>query len=278
MRRLWWVCLGLVAALCLGAGRADATVPPDTVDPLAPIDTTPVTTAPPVTMVPGPLPPAAGPLVVVPPGCAVPASASAVFIGQLIATDQPPSTARFHLDSILSGSLDGYVGGGDVDVRYGEEAKFLTLGTHYVIGVTVDNESGVLLSTVREAAPLFAGDAVIGANDSDIDCPRVEDPVRTLLVDGRPVDTGVLTPLKGHSGSLLAAVLKPLIIAFGVLVALVLLKHLLFATGRSVRETVDSIGAVQHQRPPRRRRHGAAEPESDQSLPEGNELAAEQLA
>jgi len=271
MRRLWWVCLGLVAALCLGAGRADATVPPDTVDPLAPVDTTPVTTAPPVTMVPGPLPPAAGPLVVVPPGCAVPPAATAVFVGQLIATDQPPSTARFHLDRILSGSLDGYVGAGDVDVRYGEGAKFLTLGTQYVIGVTVDNESGVLLSTVREATPLFAGDAVIGANDSDIDCPRVEDPVRTLLVDGTAVDTGVLTPLKGHGGSLLAAVLKPLVVAFGALLALVLLKHLLFATGRSVRETVDSIGSVQYERPPRRRRHGVPSPE-------GDELAAEHLA
>jgi len=260
MRRLSWLCLGVLAALCLGAGRADATAPPGTVDPAAPVDTTPATTAPPATMAPGPLPPPAGPLVAVPPGCAVPAPATAVFVGQLIATDQPPSTARFRLERVLAGSLDGYVGLGDVDVRYGEEARFLTVGTHYFIGVSVNLETGALLSTVREAAPLFAGDAVIGANDSDIDCPRVEDPVRTLLVDGTPVDTGVLTPLKGHAGSLVAAVVKPLVVAFAALVALVLLKQLLFATGRSVREMVDSIGSMPAPRSPRRRRHGAGLP------------------
>jgi hypothetical protein len=151
-------------------------------------------------------------------------------------TDQPPTTARFRLDRILAGSLDGYAGGNLVDVRYGQETHFLEIGTQYIVGVAVDAESGLLASTVREATPLFGGDAVIGANDSDIDCPRVEDPVRTLLADGTPVDTGVLTPLKGQGSSLLSAVLRPLAVAFGVLVALVLVKHLVFGVGRSLRE------------------------------------------
>ena len=37
---------------------------------------------------------------------------------------------------------------------------------------------------------------MIGANDSDVKCPRVEDPARTLQADGTSVETGVLAPLE----------------------------------------------------------------------------------
>ncbi len=226
-------------AVLLWSGRATAGVPPtEPVDPAAPVDTgVPVeTVTPATTLPPGVLPPALGPLVVVPPGCSAPAPARAVFVGQLANTDQPPTTARFRLDRVLAGNLDGYAGGNLVDVRYGEETHFLELGTQYIVGVAVDAESGLLVSTMREATPLFGGDAVIGANDSDIDCPHVEDPVRTLQADGTPVDTGVLTPLKGQRSSMMGAVLRPLAVAFGVLVGLVLVKHLVFGIGRSLRE------------------------------------------
>ncbi len=227
-------------AVLLWSGRATAGVPPtEPVDPAAPVDTgVPVeTVTPATTLPPGVLPPALGPLVVVPPGCLAPAPAQAVFVGQLANTDQPPTTARFRVESVLAGNLDGYTGGGNlVDVRYGEGTRFLELGAQYVVGAAVDAETGVLVSTVREATPLFGGDAVIGANDSDIDCPRVEDPVRTLRADGTPVDTGVFTPLKGGGSSMMSAVLRPLAVALGVLVALVLVKHLLFGIGRSLRD------------------------------------------
>ena len=242
-----------MAVLAWG-GHAHATVPPT--------EPAPTDTSAPTTTAPSELPPAMGPLVVVPSGCAVPVPATAVFRGTITLVDDAdrPTTFRFHVDSVLAGSLDGYAVGELVDVRFGEEARFLIVdgdyeGRTYILGVAPDPSTGLLTSTVREAAPLFGGDAVIGANDSDIDCPRIEDPVRTLLPDGLAVDTGVLTPLKGEGSSLMMAVLTPLAVALGVLVALVLFKHLLFAVGRSLRD----IGSDHAEVPPtRQRRHREA--------------------
>lgn len=244
MRRARWVCLGLLAVMSW-SGSASAVPPTDPVDPLAPVDTV----APDATLAPGELPPALGPLVVVPTGCAVPEPATAVFVGRLADTDVPPTTARFRLDRVLAGSLEGFVSGRLVDVRYGDETRFLTIGSQYVIGVAVSASTGVLVSTVREAAPLFGGDAVIGANDSDIDCPRVQDPVRTLMADGGPVDTGVLTPMKGQSRALLSAVLRPFAVAFAVLLLLVAVKLAVFAVGRSLRDVSFAQPAPKKTRP-----------------------------
>ena len=259
MRRARWVCLGLLAVMGWG-GRAWATspTPPDpaasvdtvvTVAPAVPVDTVAASTSP----APGELPPAQGPLVVVPTGCAVPAPAAAVFVGHLANTDVPPTTARFRLEGLLAGSLEGFVSGGLVDVHYGDETHFLTIGARYIVGVAISESTGLLISTVRQAAPSFGGDAVISANDSDVNCPRVEDPVRTLTADGGPVDTGVLTPMKGHGASLLSAVLRPFAVAFAILLLLVLMKHAIFAVGRSLRDvsftasTPKKMRARQHQ-------------------------------
>ncbi len=258
MRRVFWISLGLVAALCC-SGRAFATPPTDPSDPAAPTDTA----APTSTLAPGELPPAQGPLVVVPSGCVVPTPARAVFIGRLTNTDEPPTTARFVVLSLLAGDIDGYTGGNLVDVHYGDETRFLTIGDRYVVGVAVDPTNGLLVSTVREAAPLFGGDAVIGANDSDIDCPRVEDPVRTLHADGSAVDTGVLTPLHGEGPALLSAIARPFLIAFAVLLLLVLVKHSIFAVGASLRQMANSEPVPRAPRPPRQpRQHRPAEPVS----------------
>jgi hypothetical protein len=59
------------------------------------------------------------------------------------------------------------------------------------------------------------------------------------MPNGSPVDTGVLAPLRGNSASLLDAVLRPLGIALAALLGLVLLKHLVFAIGRTVRDSVE---------------------------------------
>jgi len=253
------MCLGLLAVMSWG-GHASATPPTEPDDPTAPVDTV----APSTTLAPGELPPAVGPLIVVPTGCAVPAPATAVFVAQLAYTDVPPTTARFRVERVLAGSLDGFVSGRLVDVHYGAETRFLTIGSHYVIGVAVSASTGVLVSTVREAAPLFGGDAVIGANDSDVDCPRVEDPVRTLTADGGPVDTGVLTPLKGQGSSLLSAVLRPFAVAFAVLLLLVLVKHTIFAVGRSLRDVSFAEPAPKKMRP---RRHQPGSPAVEQPSP-----------
>lgn len=191
--------------------------------------------APPDTTVPPPAVP--GPLVVVPEGCTAPDPAAAVFTGTLVAFDDigRPTTARFLVTRTLAGDLGTYLVGGLVDVRYDSEARFLEPDVPYVVGVRRDPATGVLVSTVREAAPLFGGDAVIGFYDSDTDCPRVEDPVRTLFADGTSVESGVLAPLSGQGGALLWAVARPLLWSLLALVVLVGCKQVLVGAVRTAR-------------------------------------------
>jgi hypothetical protein len=87
-------------------------------------------------------------------------------------------------------------------------------------------------------------------NVSDVDCPRVEDPIRTLSEDATSVESGVLTPLSRARGDLFHAIFDPLAVAFVVLVGLVGLKLLIFAVARAVRD----IGSEQAVRRGRRRR------------------------
>ena len=174
------------------------------------------------------------PLVVVPTGCNIPPAPVAVFVGTLAAVDT--TTARFAVQQIRAGSLDGYAVNTIVDVRYNDDTRFLHTGQQYLVGAIPDPIQGVLTSKVRVAAPLFGGDAVIGIDDTDLRCPRVEDGVKTLLTDGSDVDTGVLAPLKTAKRSVARAIVKPLAIAFGVLFFLVAVKLLIFAMVRAARE------------------------------------------
>ena len=81
-------------------------------------------------------------------------------------------------------------------MRYGIDTKYLEKGEQYLVGASVDPAAGVLVvEGPRAAEPLFGGDEVIGAAESDVDCPVIDDPVRTLPLDGTPVDAGVLSPL-----------------------------------------------------------------------------------
>lgn len=189
----------------------------------------------PASTLPGGLPAPAGPLVVVPAGCAQPAAAVAVFDGVVLGSTV--NVARFEVRRVLAGSIAGYeVAPGVVDVVYGDDVRFLVTGERYTVGVGTD-ETRLLRSSLRDPRPLFGGDAVIGLDDSDIDCPSLDDPVRTLLADGTPVEAGLLTPLRGSGGELVRAVLIPFVVALGVLLALVVVKHLMFAFGRSLRDS-----------------------------------------
>lgn len=185
----------------------------------------------------GGVPGAAGPLVVVPAGCATPPAAAAVFDG--IVTALSVDSARFEVQRLLAGSLSTYEVAPDVvDVVYGEETRFLTLGQRYIVGARSD-ATRLLYSAVDDPTPLFGGDAVIGLNDSDIDCPHVDDPVRTLLPDGTPVEASLLTPLHGARSELLRAIVLPVGVAVAVLLALVVVKHLVFAFGRALRDSIE---------------------------------------
>ncbi|MEI7547368.1 MAG: hypothetical protein WCK21_04835 [Actinomycetota bacterium] len=242
MRRMLLACLGPMAAIVTVAWCGHVVAGPSTgADPASSgttttvVDTSASTTT---TMLP-----AKGPLVIIPVGCSNPVPAFSVFTGRIIAVDDPdqPTTARFSVDRQLYGDLGPYLITGETDVVYGSEARFLTVGVDYIVGVRADEAPGRLVSTVREKAPLFGGDAVIGVNDSDTACPRLEDPVRTFRADGTAVDTGVLTPLHGHRQELMWALLKPLLLALVALIALVLLKLSVFALARALREMSDGV-------------------------------------
>lgn len=170
----------------------------------------------------------------------MPAPALAVFRGRVINIDEPPTTAQFRVLSMLAGTLDGHSSVNRVLVVYGQEASFLKIGVEYIVGVRLDPDTGRLISRILRPAPLFGGDAVIGLNDTDLECPRVEDPISTLLGDGSSVDSGVFTPLKDSEKNLVAAVLQPLAIALAILIGLVLVKAFLVAMGRSLRESTGS--------------------------------------
>jgi len=188
------------------------------------------------------------PLVVVPAGCASPEPATVVFIGTLVATDA--ATARYRAGDVRAGSLAGYVISDQVDVKYDRETRLLEPGRRYLVGAAIDAETGSLRSRVAPPVPLFGGDAVVGVDDSDVPCPVLEDPVRTLAADGGSIDSGLFTPLRDSKGRILLAVARPFALAFAILVVLVVLKHLVFGLGRSLGE----IG--EGERPARPRRSG----------------------
>ncbi len=261
MRRLLTT-ISVVAAFGAWPHVARAT-PPDTAPPEAvPVDTTPGDTTPVDTTQVGSTPAgpsgpiatvapasgsAPGDLVIVPAGCASAPPAAAVFAGTLQA--RGAESARFHVEQVRAGSLDGFALGDLVDVGYGSDVRYLDDGESYLVGVAADAQSGRLTSKVREPQPLFGGDAVIGINDSDVSCPAIEDPVRTLHADGTALDVGVLTPLHGSKRRLLRAILRPLLLAFAALAVLAAIKLLGQAAFRSAMVADETIAARRRHRP-----------------------------
>lgn len=178
-------------------------------------------------------PPVSTPNTTIPAGCELPTPVQATFVGRLTATDR--RTGRFEVAQIRGGSLEGFSVNGLVDVDYGDDIRFLESGAEYLVAVGVDTESGRLESKVRDPEPLFGGNQVIGIEERPLDCPEVEDAVRTLLTDGSSVESGVLAPLSTDRSGLTRAVLLPALWVFGGLVALAVWANAVRALGRRVR-------------------------------------------
>ena len=168
----------------------------------------------------------------IPAGCPTPMSPQMVFVGEL--TEIGDSTATYRVIQIRAGIPAGYVTNDMVEVRYGQDAKFLKAGERYLVGAASDTYSPILISKVREEAPLFGGDAVIGVGDSGT-CPRIEDPVRTLNEDGSSIDTAVLSPMRGSAPILVVLLVFSVALALVVLVAAVLLRTMLRGAARGFR-------------------------------------------
>jgi len=159
-------------------------------------------------------PAAADPLIPIPEGCAAPLQPHVVFVGEVV--DRDYRTVRFEIDRIRAGDPDPFGFDGDqVDVRYGLDAQYLDDGGTYLVSAVVHPDLGLLTSRVSEPIEHFGGDEVIGVSETDVDCPAFEDAMRTLHVDGTPVEASVLEPFFGAKPRILAALLIPPAVAFG---------------------------------------------------------------
>ena len=170
----------------------------------------------------------------IPAGCAIPMAPQMVFVGELLSISD--STATFRVIQVRAGTASGYINNDTVEVRYGQDTKFLDTGTRYIVGAASDPFSPLLVSKVRENAPLFGGDAVVGVNGSTGSCPNLEDPVRTILENGTSIDTGVLKPLLENKSLVIVAILIAIAVVVGGLFALVMTRQVSRQAARGIRQ------------------------------------------
>ncbi|MDQ3737550.1 MAG: hypothetical protein M3337_00090 [Actinomycetota bacterium] len=185
-------------------------------------------------------------LIPIPAGCTTPAPATVVFVGQLV--DRDETTARYELRQIRDGSPGDRVRSNLLDVRYDMDAKYLTVGNQYLVGAAVDPDDDVLVSKVRSEQPLFGGNEIVDVGETDIECPVLEDPVRTLTVTGRSIDSGVLTPIVSAQDRVLRAVLVPALVGIGAIAALAMLRWILTGAWRGATVAVDASRETSRQR------------------------------
>ncbi len=164
-----------------------------------------------------------------PVGCGSPISAQAVFVGTVV--ERTEIDATFRVDTLRAGTLTGFADGGDADgegavvkVRYGRDVSFLDLNGVYLVGTVIDTATSLLSSSVRDNQDLFGGNQIAGIDES-VSCPQVENPGRTLLIDGQPVDTAILSSFFDQPLRLFMALVLPMTLVFVVLVALVFMRR-----------------------------------------------------
>jgi len=166
----------------------------------------------------------------IPASCFIPTRVQATFVGRLSASDR--RTARFEVTQMRGGSLDGYSVASLVDVQYDEDVRYLNLDQNYIVAVGIDEASGVLYSKIRDPEPLYGGSQVVGVN-SGVKCPEVEDAVRTLTMDARSVESGVLAPLKDSKTKIARAFLLPFLWVFGGLFGLATIRAFIVTVYRT---------------------------------------------
>lgn len=233
--------LGVAAAACIlvpavATAQQDddsttTTTTPGPTTTLVPLVTSPPpTVAPPTTVV---VPEASRTWPVpVPSACDAPPLPDVVFVGTVQATDY--RTGRFRIDQVRAGAIERFAFGDVVDVRYDIDAKYLELGEQYLVGASVDPDTAALTSRITAPDPLFGGDEIIGEAETDVECPILVDPVRTLSPNGLPVESGLITPMTEAKGDLLGSLLLPLGIALGVVLGLASLRWFLTGLGYGV--------------------------------------------
>lgn len=194
-------------------------------------------------------PPVSSPNTTIPAGCELPTPVQATFVGVLSITDR--RTGRFEVRQLRGGSLEGYSVNGLVDVDYGDDIRFLEITEQYIVAAGVDSDTGRLVSKVRDPEPLFGGNQVIGIDERPLDCPEVEDGVRTVTMLGTSVESGVLAPLSADSDGLVRAITLPALWVFGGLVALAIWASAVRGLGRRLRASWNGEPVSRRGGPPR---------------------------
>lgn len=200
--------------------------------PVEPDPPAPVVPDPPSPTVPAPEPEIVsdpGSLVQVPAGCPVPPPADVAFVGTVVGKDEfvQKGTVRYRIDQLRAGNAAPYSVDGLIDVRYGPDSQYLDIESQYLVAAAVDPRIGALGSKVAPEALLFGGDAVVGLEDTEVECPVIDDPVMTLDLDGTPIESGLFTPFLEDKRLLLATIGVPAAVVAVALVGLVLLRRLL---------------------------------------------------
>lgn len=150
----------------------------------------------------------------VPASCTTPEPLRGVFVGEVVRIDV--NFVLFRVVSERAGTVVDLVRDGVITVRYPiDDVRLLPEGRRFLVGAVaapsgIRGDTPVLESKVRVPPVMFGGDAV--AAEQRISCPNYEDPVRTLHVNGDPIDTGVTRPLRDDSG----AVIRAILVAMGV--------------------------------------------------------------
>ncbi len=197
---------GVVACLSGALGTAGAQEPPPTVPPVDPAATAP----------PTPPPTAPPPSQVLPTTSTLPLNCTEipppyiVFEGRITAYQVP--TFRFNVDKVVSGTWAGPL----IDVDFVDDAGFMRIGPTYLVAAQVDPATGKLHSKLRTSFRTQPGPGT---------CPG-DDPIITRLANGTPVDTGLLSGMKGRWNKVLLAFLVPSVAVMAGLVLIVSLKHL----------------------------------------------------
>jgi hypothetical protein len=196
-----------VACLSGAFGTAAAQEPPPTVPPPVDPAATPAPTPPPTAPPPSQVLPTTSTL---PLNCTEIPPPYVVFVGRITAYQVP--TFRFHVDRVVAGTWDGPL----IDVDFVDDAGFMRIGPTYLVAAQVDQKTGKLYSKLRTSFRTQPGPGT---------CPG-DDPIITRLADGTPVDTGLLSGMKGRWNKVLLAFLVPSVAVIAALVLIVSLKHL----------------------------------------------------
>lgn len=145
-----------------------------------------------------------------------------MFVGTV--ADRDFRSIRFNIDRIRAGRSDPFAANNLIDVRYGLDVQYLADDQTYLVAAVVDPDLGVLVSRVTEPIKHFGGDEVIGISETDVNCPFYENPMRTLHLDGTPIEASMTKPFLDAKVRITSAVLIPLGLAIGVIFVLAMFR------------------------------------------------------